>query len=198
MSEMTPSPNPVEIKQTGRRRNVVWIAVLVVVAGVTGAAAASAFNGPGFGHGFGPGFPVRWHHGFGGPMDPAQIEDRADRMVRHAAIELDATNEQQDKLRAIVKSAVKDILPMRERAQAARNKARDLLTQDKVERADIEKFRSEQAVLADAFSKRIAQAIGDAAEVLSPEQRRKLADRLPPPGRGPGFGPVGHGMPWNR
>lgn len=190
MSDMTPSPVPVEIKQPGRRRNVVWIAVLVVVAGVTGAAAASAFNGPGFG----PGFPVRWHHGFGGPMDPAQIEDRADRMVRHAAIELDATNEQQDKLRAIVKSAVKDILPMRERAQAARNKARDLLTQDKVERADIEKFRSEQAVLADAFSKRIAQAIGDAAEVLSPEQRRKLADRLPPRG----FGPGGHGMPWNR
>lgn len=190
MSDMTPSPIPVEIKQPRRGRNVVWIAVLVVVAGVTGAAAASAFNSPGFG----PGFPVRWHHGFGGPMDPAQIEDRADRMVRHAAIELDATSEQQDKLRTIVKSAVKDILPMREKAQAARNRARDLLTQDKVERADIEKFRSEQAVLADAFSKRIAQAIGDAAEVLSPEQRRKLADRLPPRG----FGPGGHGMPWNR
>src|SRR4051812_34347221 len=98
MSDMTPSPVPVEIKQHGRGRNVVCIAVLVVVAGVTGAAAPSAFNGLGFG----PGFPVRWHHGFGGPMDPAQIEDRADRMVRHAAIELDASNEQQEKLRAIV------------------------------------------------------------------------------------------------
>jgi Spy/CpxP family protein refolding chaperone len=136
---------------------------------------------------------IRWHHGFGGPMDPAQIEDRADRMVRHVSIELDATNEQQEKLRAIVKSAVKDILPMREKARAARERAHSLLTQDKVERADIEKFRAEQAALADAFSKRIAQAIGDAAEVLSPEQRRKLADRLPP--RGFGHGP---GMPWNR
>ncbi|MEW6452084.1 MAG: periplasmic heavy metal sensor [Pseudomonadota bacterium] len=195
MSDYTPSSAPVEIKPPSRGRNIAWIAVLVVVAGVTGAAAASAFgNGPGFG----PGFPVRWHHGFGGPMDPAQIEDRADRMVRHAAIELDATNDQQEKLRAIVKSAVKDILPMSEKAQAARNKARELLTQDKVERSDIEKFRSEQAALADAFSKRIAQAIGDAAEVLSPEQRRKLADRLPPPGRGPGFGPgFGPGMHWN-
>src|SRR5262245_10323637 len=115
MSDQSPSSAPVEVIPPRRGRNAAWIAVLVVVAGVTGAAAASAFNGPGFG----PGMMVRWHHGFGGPMDPAQIEDRADRMVRHASIELDATNEQQEKLRAIVKSAVKDILPMREKAQAA-------------------------------------------------------------------------------
>jgi hypothetical protein len=34
------------------------------------------------------------------------------------------------------------------------------------------------------------QALGDAAEVLSPEQRRKLNDRIPPVGS---FGP-----PWRR
>jgi Spy/CpxP family protein refolding chaperone len=67
------------------------------------------------------------------------------------------------------------------------------LTQDKVDRVEIEKFRAEQLALADAFSKRVSQAIGEAAEILTPEQRRKLADRLPPGGHGPGSGPR-----WNR
>ena len=68
-----------------------------------------------------------------------------------------------------------------------------LLTQDKVDRAEIEKFRAEQLALADAFSKRVSQAIGEAAEILTPEQRRKLADRLPPGGHGPGRDRAGIG-----
>jgi Spy/CpxP family protein refolding chaperone len=108
-----------------------------------------------------------------GPMSPAQIEERVDRGIRHAAIELDATLEQQDKLRAIAKAAVKDLLPMGEKARAARERAVELLIQPKVDRAALEAFRAEQMALADAASKRLAQAVGDAAEVLTPEQRQK-------------------------
>ena len=62
--------------------------------------------------------------------------------------------------------------------------------------AEIERLRTEQVALVDTFSKRVAQALGDAGEVLNPEQRRKLADRLPPPGTIPPLG----GPPrfWNR
>jgi Spy/CpxP family protein refolding chaperone len=74
---------------------------------------------------------------------------------------------------------------MRDKARDARAAARDLLLQTTIDRAAIEKFRTEQLALADAFSKRVAQAIGDMAEVLTPEQRHKLADRLPPHGAGP-------------
>jgi Spy/CpxP family protein refolding chaperone len=166
--------------------------VLAVVAGLTGAAITNAFSrgpGAGFGPGFGPG---HWHGGglMGESFDPAQAEDRADRMVRHMAIELDATDAQQDKLRAVVKAAVKDLIPLREKAQSARLKARELLTQPTIDRAEIEKFRTEQVALADTFTKRVSQAIGDAAEILTPDQRRKLNDRLPPMG--------GPGHPWNR
>jgi protein CpxP len=173
----------------GRGRGAALTVVLVLVAGLTGAAITSAFSrGPGFGPGFGPG---HWHGGMmGGSFDPAQAEDRADRMVRHMAIELDATDAQQDKLRAVVKAAVKDLIPLREKAQSARLKARELLTQPAVDRAEIEKVRTEQLALADTFTKRVAQAIGDAAEILAPDQRRKLSDRLPPMG--------GPGHPWNR
>src|SRR5258707_3085409 len=173
----------------GPRRRTAFIVLLVVVAGLTGAAITSAFSrGPGFGPGFGPG---HWHGGMmGGSFDPAQAEDRADRMVRHMAIELNATDTQQDKLRAVVKAAVKDLIPLREKAQSARLKARELLTQPTIDRAEIEKFRTEQVALADTFTKRVSQAIGDAAEILTPDQRRKLSDRLPPMG--------GPGHPWNR
>ena len=69
-----------------------------------------------------------------------------------------------------------------------------MLTATTIDRTAIEKLRADQIALADSVSKRITQAIGDAGEVLSPEQRRKLADRLPPAGPGMGMMPP----PWPR
>jgi Spy/CpxP family protein refolding chaperone len=123
-------------------------------------------GGPGMG--FGPG-------GFR-QLDPAQIETRADRMVRHLAVELDATNDQQEKLRTIARGAVKDLVPLRAKADAAREKARSLLVQPNLSRSDIEAFRTEQMALADTFTKRVAQALGDASEVLNADQRKKLGE----------------------
>jgi protein CpxP len=158
------------------------VAAIVLVAGLTGAAATKAFSsGPG---GWGPGF---FHHG---PMSQAQIEERADKMVRHLAVEVDATNEQQDKLRGIMRAAVKDVVPAAEKARNARLQARDILAAPTINRADLEKLRAEQVGAADAVSKRVVQAIADAAEVLTPEQRKKLNDRFPPHG--------GFWRPWHR
>jgi periplasmic protein CpxP/Spy len=181
----TQIPNPPLPHKRGGIRRGIFLAALVIAAGFTGAYANSAFSyGPGFGHG-------RWHHGaMFAPFDPARAEERADRMIRHLAIEIDATNEQQDKLRAVAKATVRDLVPMREKALAARSKARELLIQPSVDRSELERFRTEQVALAEAFSKRVAQAIGDAAEILTPEQRRKLNDHFPPAG--------GSGPAWRR
>jgi Spy/CpxP family protein refolding chaperone len=105
-------------------------------------------------------------------------------MIRHLAIEADATPEQQERLRGIARAAVRDLVPMREKAVAARQRARTLLTQATVDRTAIESYRAEQIALADAASRRLAQALADAAETLTPDQRRKLDDRL---GRARGF-----------
>lgn len=181
-----PSPAPHVPAPRTRRGRTLMFATLIVAAGLTGAAVTKAVSNP---FGFGPG----WHGGgmrghWGAPLDPAQIEDRADRMVRHLAVELDANNEQQDKLRGIMRGMLKDVIPAREKAQAARKQARELLTQTTIDRGAMEKLRTEQIALADSVSKRVVQALGDAAEVLSPEQRRKLNDRFPPFGAGgPGW-----------
>ncbi len=162
--------------------------ILAQVPGTTAAAAAP------FEPGFGPAFAADWRSGLFDGLIEAVVEAHADRMVRHVSVEIDATAEQQDKLRAIVHDAVKDLLPVREKILAARATARELLTQQTVDRAAIEKFRADQIATHDAVSKRLVQAVADAAEVLTPEQRRRLSDMLPARGRW-GGGPWGHG-PW--
>jgi Spy/CpxP family protein refolding chaperone len=166
-----------------KRSRTLLFATLIVAAGLTGAAVTKAVSNP---FGYGPGFHGGMRGPWGAPLDPAQIEDRADRMVRHLGVELDATTDQQEKLRTIMRGMLKDVLPAREKAFAARRQARELLTQTTIDRGAMEKLRAEQIALADSVSKRVAQALGDAAEVLSPEQRRKLNDRIPPVGS---FGP---------
>jgi periplasmic protein CpxP/Spy len=169
------SPQPGEPPRAARLPNspMLIVAAIVLIAGLSGALVTKAFSaGPG---GWGPPF-------MHGPMTQAQIEDRADKMVRHLAVEVDATNDQQEKLRGIMRAAVKDIVPVAERARDARLQARDLLSAPTINRADLEKLRAEQIGSADTVSKRVVQALADAAEVLTPEQRRKLADRFPPQG----------------
>ena len=144
---------------------------------VIAAAGMAAFASSAFSQGFGPPWQARpfW----GQTFDPAAIEDRADRMVRHLSIEVDATPEQQERLRGIVRSAVRDLVPLREKAMNSRQRGRELLTQTTIDRAAIETLRTEQMALADQATRRVSQAIADAASVLTPgaAQEDRRADR---------------------
>ncbi|SRR5712692_3714497 len=121
-----------------------------------------------------------WHRGgfAAGALDPTQVDEHLDRMLKHLYVEIDATDEQKQKLAPIVKQAVKDLLPLREKMQGARKQALEALTRDVVDRAAIEALRAEHLQLAEQASRRIAQAIADAAEVLTSVQRKELAARM--------------------
>jgi Spy/CpxP family protein refolding chaperone len=106
------------------------------------------------------------------------MEQRFERTIDRFASRVDASAEQKDKLSAIGKSAAKDLAPLRDKAQSARKQAIELLAAANVDRAAIERLRAEQIQLADAGSKRLTQALADAAEVLTPAQRTKLAERM--------------------
>jgi Spy/CpxP family protein refolding chaperone len=143
------------------------------------AAIAGAFAGlGGFGLGAfarGRGGPGGWG---GGALDPAEFDQRLDRMLKHLYVEIDATPEQQQKLGPIVKGAAKDLMPMRREMREARRQAMDLFTRDHVDRAAFEKLRAAQMSLADRASKRLTEALADAAEVLTPLQRKLLSERM--------------------
>jgi periplasmic protein CpxP/Spy len=164
---------PSQDHRRGRRGTfLIALVAVALVAGITGNLLSKAFGqGNGWHH-------ISWYDGgvFGGPLSPAQVDDRIDRMSKHMAIELDATADQQVKIANIAKAAVADLRPLREKAHAARAQAVTLLTAPTIDRSAIERLRAEQIGLAETASKRIAQALADAADVLSPEQRRKVAD----------------------
>lgn len=146
--------------------------VAAVLFGAVGGGVASQAIGHGFG---GPGMHRWGGPGGHGPMDPAHAQEHAERMVGHLAWAVDATPDQKQKLTAIAVQMVKDLGPTQQKMQAARARAVELLRQPKTDRAALESLRAEQIATADEVSKRLAQGLADAADVLTPEQRTKLA-----------------------
>jgi protein CpxP len=119
----------------------------------------------------------RWHPG-AFTADPARMGVWIEHRVKHFAVDLDATPEQTAKLVEIAKAAAADLQPLREKIREARRHGMALLTAPAVDRAAIERLRSEQIQAVDAASRRLSQALADAAEVLTPEQRKKAAGHL--------------------
>jgi len=124
--------------------------------------------------------------GGGAPLDPAEMEERLDRMLKHAYVEIDATPAQQQKIDPIVKQAAEELRPLREKVRAARREGVKLFSAETIDRGAIERLRQEQIAAADAASKRFTRALADVAEALTPEQRQKLAARFARRGRGRG------------
>ena len=159
-----------EETNTRRRffRNAAVAALISSVAAGVGATAAWAAPG---GHG-------GWHHGgFMGGRGP-MTDERIEKMVKHFAVEINATPEQTAKLVDIAKAASKDVRPLREKVHETRKRSMELLTAPTIDRAAIERLRAEQSQAKDALSRRMSQAFTDAAEVLTPDQRKKIAERM--------------------
>ncbi|MCH7929223.1 MAG: periplasmic heavy metal sensor [Proteobacteria bacterium] len=117
------------------------------------------------------------HKGFADISD-AEIEARIERMVKHAAIEIDATQEQQEKITALVTAVAMDLKPVHDRMRAAGKEIHDLLMADTIDRDALEKLRAERLAEAELISKNLVSALADVAEVLSPEQRKLLDERI--------------------
>ena len=160
------------MEETNSKRRFFRRATIAALVGTLAAGfGAKAWAYGGFGGGHRGGF-------MGGPMDPAAMDERIERMVKHFAVEVDATPEQRAKLTEIAKAAAKELRPLREKVRDARKRGMELLAAPTIDRAALERLRVEQIQAADAASKRLAQALADAAEVLTPDQRKKIADRM--------------------
>lgn len=160
------------MEDNSRRRFFRRATIATLVGGLAAGIGANAWA-----HG-GPGYGVHGRGFMGSRFDPAHLDQRIERMVKHFAIEVDATPEQSAKLVEIARSAAKELHPLRQKVMEARKRGMELFSAPTVDRAAIERLRGEQIQAADAASKRLSQALADAADVLTPEQRKKAAQHI--------------------
>lgn len=165
---------------TGKPRRP-WrrVAIATLIGGLVAGVGFEAFahGGPG---GFGPfgGGHRGWHMGPGGQMDPESMQRRAEAMVKFWLADVDATEAQQKKIAEIMTTTMRELAPLREKHREARRQAMELLAKPQIDRGALEAIRAQELAAADQVSRRITQSIADAAEVLTPAQRTKLAERM--------------------
>jgi Spy/CpxP family protein refolding chaperone len=73
---------------------------------------------------------------------------------------------------------MRELRPLRDQAREARRQVMDILSKPQIDRGALEALRAKQAQTMDQISRRISQSLADAAEVLTPDQRAKLAERM--------------------
>jgi periplasmic protein CpxP/Spy len=185
-TQPTPQAEPRKRIVTGRRVAIAAVAVAALTAAGVGIVHSQQPYGYGpwgghhhqFAPGYGPGpdygSPMMrqgmpgggWMMGFG-----------PERMFDMALSSVGASSEQKLKIVTIAQAAMQDLRPLRDRRYAASLKLAILLKADTVDKAAIEKLRSEEFAALEAGSKRASQAVGEAAEALSPSQRQQLVER---------------------
>jgi Spy/CpxP family protein refolding chaperone len=150
-----------------------------------------------------PAAPQAGGHGGHSARGGQGMERMGERRIDHMIKQVDGTPEQKAKLTQLAQAAQKDLQPLREQLMSARKKGMELLAAPTVDRPALERLRAEQTQLTDALSKRMVAHMADAAEVFTPAQRAKLAEKMKSRsergGHGGGHG-GGHrgGMGWFR
>ena len=141
------------------------LAALVLAATVAGTAQAAP-GGPGM-HGpmVGQG-PMEGPGGmFGGMM--TRMLDR-----------VNATSEQRAQIEQIVKANAGEMRAQREAGRALREQAMALFAQPTVDANAVEALRQKQLAMHDAASKRMTATMLEISRVLTPEQRKQIAEQM--------------------
>lgn len=89
-----------------------------------------------------------------------------------------ATPEQRSQIQKIMEGARTDLQVQREAGKALRGQLMQTMAQPNIDANAVEQVRQRMLAQHDQASKRRLQAMVDAANVLTPEQRKQLAERM--------------------
>ncbi len=144
-----------------------WLGAAVLAALGLGAAGVSATA---------PGWLGHAHHGFGhhrgGPHAWGEQDIRF--FVGWTLREVDASDEQVARVTEIATAATADLRGLHEAHRGRREAFTTALVAG--DRAALEQLRGQELAAAETASQRLVTALADAAEVLTPEQRARLAE----------------------
>jgi protein CpxP len=96
----------------------------------------------------------------------------------HALDMVDATDAQRAQIKTIMQSAFADLKGQRDAGRKLHEQAAALFAATNIDAAAIEALRVQGQQLREQASKRMSQAMIEAARVLTPEQRTKLAEKM--------------------
>jgi Spy/CpxP family protein refolding chaperone len=91
---------------------------------------------------------------------------------------INATEAQRSQIRQIFKTAADDMKAQREQRRALHERGLQIFSAPTIDAAAAESLRQQMLQLHNQASKRRMQAMLDASQVLTPEQRVKLAERM--------------------
>lgn len=157
------------------RRGAALLLALGSLAGAALAQSAPAASGPA------QAAPLHGPHGprhGGDAMGPRHLERLLDRV--------NATPEQRTRIRTILDTARTEQRAQHEQGRSLRQQALGLFAQPSIDTAALEQLRQQQLAQHDQASKRWLQAMVDAANVLTPQQRAQLAQEMRNAPQGPG------------
>jgi Spy/CpxP family protein refolding chaperone len=110
------------------------------------------------------------------PSGIAAVGDKVDQTLSKVG----ATDEQKAKIKSILITALGGLMPLQPKAKQLPGRLEALLTAPKIDRAGLEQLRAGIITDLDQASKTLFQALADAADTLTPDQRAKLAAQLAP------------------
>jgi Spy/CpxP family protein refolding chaperone len=115
----------------------------------------------------------RWgHHGAG----PEAMREHVQVGVKWALRSVDATDDQQQRVSAILTAALEEASKLKDRHHENREALAAALAAPTVDRATLEETRKAELALAEEASQLLVKTLADAAEVLTPAQRKELLD----------------------
>ena len=154
------------ISSVSPRARLMVVTLAVAAAGVcTSIAQAQPSTGP-------RGGEAR-HHMHGGAGAPFH-----GRMLERALDSVNASAEQRTRIREIMQAAAADVRQQREASRGLREQAMALFAQPTVDARAVESVRQQMVQQHDQSSRRWTQAMLDASAVLTPDQRKQLAERI--------------------
>lgn len=125
------------------------------------------------------------HHGGGFAGDPAEMADHMLVRIDHMLTKVGASDDQKTRIKAIAKSAITDLAPLRKQQWDVRKQMHDAMTATTIDKARLADLHTQQTQLFDKTTARMQDAMIAAAEILTPEQRKAMADRMGRRGMGP-------------
>ncbi len=117
-------------------------------------------------------------HGFGGGRSAEAMSERMRDKAAWMLGKVDATEEQEQQVDAIITALAGQMQPIREQHRANRRAFVSELSRSSVDAGRLEALRQDGLRLADQASARILDAVVQASVVLTPEQRAELTEHM--------------------